>query len=485
VNEAELQTLLRGLLAVSGETEWLEFKHNQAREEEIGEYISALANASALHEKDVGYIVWGIEDFTRRVVGTSFQPRLTKVGNEELEAWLTLHLAPRIDFRFHEFGLDGHRIVMLAIPAARHTPVRFKESEWIRVGTYKKKLKDFPEKARSLWLRCSHSVFESEIAADTLVGEEVLQWLDYACYFELLQRPLPTGQTAILERMEQEGLVRSAKAGRFDITNLGAILFARRLDDFKGLSRRALRIIEYTGTDRVKRGREHSPNKGYAAGFSELLQYFNARLPKNDVMGEALRREVPMYPPLAVRELVANALIHQDFRATGVGPMVEIFTDRIEVTNPGEPLVEPLRFLDSPPRSRNEVTAALMRRLGICEEGGSGIDKVVFEVEFYQLPAPDFQVVQGGTRSILFAHKPLASMDSKDKRRACYLHACLECVSHRQMTNATLRKRLGISDENYPVASRIIAETISARLIKLHDPNSRSRKHARYVPYWA
>ena len=126
MNEAELQTLLRGLLAVSGETEWLEFKHNQAREEEIGEYISALANASALHEKDAGYIVWGIEDFTRKVIGTSFQPRLTKVGNEELEAWLILHLAPRIDFRFHEFSLDGHRIVrqLLAILVASYLAYR-------------------------------------------------------------------------------------------------------------------------------------------------------------------------------------------------------------------------------------------------------------------------------------------------------------------------------------------------------------------------
>src|SRR5260370_35045182 len=111
-----------------------------------------------------------------------------------------------------------------------------------------------------------------------------------------------------------------------------------------------------------------------------------------------------MYPEKAIRELVANALIHQAFAVTGAGPMVEIFADRLEITNPGEPLVDTLRFIDTPPRSRNEVLAALMRRMKICEEGGTGIDKVIEAVEMYQLPAPDFQATLGSTKAMLFAH---------------------------------------------------------------------------------
>jgi predicted HTH transcriptional regulator len=96
-----------------------------------------------------------------------------------------------------------------------------------------------------------------------------------------------------------------------------------------------------------------------------------------------------------VRELVANALIHQDFSLSGAGPMVEIFDGRIEITNPGEPLVDTDRFLDSPPTSRNEGLASLMRRFRICEERGSGIDKVVAQLELYQLPPPVFEVPPG------------------------------------------------------------------------------------------
>ena len=118
-----------------------------------------------------------------------------------------------------------------------------------------------------------------------------------------------------------------------------------------------------------------------------------------------------MFPELAVRELVANALIHQDLLITGAGPMIEIFDDRIEITNPGEPLISTDRFVDSPPRSRNESLASLMRRFRICEERGSGIDKILFQIEYYQLPAPLFEAPHGFTRCVLFAHKDLKHMD--------------------------------------------------------------------------
>jgi predicted HTH transcriptional regulator len=103
--------------------------------------------------------------------------------------------------------------------------------------------------------------------------------------------------------------------------------------------------------------KEQEDSKGYACGVEGLIGFINAVLPSNEVIGSALRSSVPMFPELAVRELVANALIHQDFFLTGTGPIVEIFEDRIEITNPGMPLVDTDRFVDTPPRSRNETLA--------------------------------------------------------------------------------------------------------------------------------
>ena len=237
--------------------------------------------------------------------------------------------------------------------------------------------------------------------------------------------------------------------------------------------------------DRTRTLREHVWSRGYVAGFDALIDYFDVQLPRHEEISGGLRVEATMYPKLAIRELVANALIHQDLTMGGVSPLVEIFSDRIEITNPGTPLIDTLRFIDEPPRSRNEVLAALMRRFSICEERGSGIDKVITAVESAHLPPPDFLVTENHTKAILYGPRKLAGMERQDKIRACYQHACLLYVSGARMTNATLRNRLGITEKNYSVASRIIADTIRRELLRPSDPESTSRKHASYVPFWA
>lgn len=484
MTQSELSMLVQDLVQLPGETEWVEFKESRAEPEDVGEYISALSNAAALHGKVRAYVVWGVQNGTHTVVGTSFRPGDTRVGNEELEPWISRLLAPRIDFRFQEGTVDGRRVVVLEIPAASHTPVRFKSDEFIRIGSYKKKLRDYPEKERVLWQTFSRIPFEQEIALAGVRGDDVLELIDYATYFALMALPTPTDRDAILARLEGEHFIVGSGSSRYDVTNLGGIAFGRDLGRL-GLGRKAVRVIVYRGSNRVETQRERTEELGYAAAFEHLIEYVNAQLPTNEHIGRALRRVEPMYPELAVRELIANALVHQDLYIRGTGPMVEIFADRVEITNPGTPLIDPARFIDQPPRSRNENLAALMRRLNVCEERGTGIDKVIFAAEMYQLPAPDFQVNDIHTRAVLFAPRTLSEMSREDRVRACYQHAALLHVSNGRMTNTTLRERFKIAEKNYAMASRIIADTLEAGLIKPFDPTNRSRKHARYIPYWA
>jgi predicted HTH transcriptional regulator len=481
----KLDSLLTSLLALPDENEWVEFKYNNDKPEEIGEYISALANAAALHGKDAGYMVWGVEDVTHRVMGTTVKPRQRKIGNEPLENWLAHNLSPRVDFKFQEWDYQGNRVVLLQVQPAVATPVVFKGTEWICVGSVKKKLKDHPGKEKELWLVLSRLCFEKGIAAADVTGDDVLAKLNYPKFFEMSEQKLPANRAGILDRLGVERLIIRKGNDNFDITNLGAILLAKQLSQFEGLGRKTFRVIRYKGINRVETEYEKPGVKGYASGFEGLVGYINDQLPRNEEMGKALRKEVRMYPERAIRELVANAMIHQDFGMTGTGPMVEIFDDRLEVSNPGLPLIDTLRFIDHSPRSRNEMLADLMRRLGICEERGSGFDKVVFEIEYFQLPAPDVRTDSTHTRVVLFAHQDLAMMDKRDKVRACYLHCCLLHVSNQVMTNTTLRKRFRIAEQNYSIASRIIADTMEETLIKPEDPSSTSKKMARYVPFWA
>jgi len=164
--------------------------------------------------------------------------------------------------------------------------------------------------------------------------------------------------------------------------------------------------------------------------------------------------------------------------------MVEIFTDRIEISNSGTPLVTPDRFIDAY-LSRNEKLADLMRRMGFCEEKGSGLDKVIFYNELYQLPPINVIVAENRTRVTMYRYKTLNDLDKKEKIRACYQHACLKYVSNEKMTNQSLRARFKIEDRNYPMASRIIRDALIEKVIKEEDPDNKSRKYASYLPYWA
>lgn len=478
---------LRGLVAElrkwPGETPWLEFKENNSDAREIGEYLSALSNAAALEGKANAYLIWGVRDGDREIVGTTFRPTTAKRGNEDLENWLVRLLSPRIHFRFHETEIGERRVVLLEIPRASGRPVRFEGIEYVRVGSYRQKLKDHPQLERDLWRIFDTTPFEELIAAERLDAPGALAALDYPGYFDLMKLPLPGDRDGILERLVEDRILAPNEAGGWNVTCLGALLFAKNLETFGRLGRKAVRVIVYEGRNRLKTEREHVERGGYASAFERLIEYLNALLPRAEKIGPALRDDEPVYPELAIRELVANALIHQDLSVTGAGPTIEIFADRMEISNPGRPLVRTERFLDTPPRSRNEALASLMRRVGICEERGSGVDKVVFETERHRLPPPLFETPEDSTRTVLFGPKPLKDLARDERVRACYLHACLRYVERDPMTNASLRERFGI-EEDAAKASRVIQDAIRDGLIKPRDPNQ-GKKYAKYVPSWA
>ena len=471
--------------SLSGESPWIEFKLNDATtQDEIGEYISALSNTAALFNKNHALMIWGINDATHTIEGTTFDPEKFKKGNQSLALWVSTLLNPQIQFYFHKAEIEGKSIVLLEIVAAYAVPVKFKNVEYVRIDSNKKKLKDFPDTERELWRLLLRKPFETLIAAENVSGETVLRMLNWQAYYKMLDEPPPI-EPYILERLLAEQMIVKNETGQYNITNLGAILFARRLSDFPFLERKAIRVILYKGKDRVAATRkEQVGSKGYASGFEGLIDYINGLLPVNEVMGKALRKQVPMYPELAVRELVANTIIHQDFFLSGSSPMVEIFDDRMEITNPGAPLIDEKRFIDHPPLSRNEGLAGFMRRIGVCEERGSGFDKVVTLTEEYQLPAPEIETYHNHTRVILYAHQEFSQMSKANRIYACYLHACLKWVNKGIMTNASLRERFAVNVKNSSMISRILKEACEAGLIKLSE-DSTSDRNRRYLPFWA
>ncbi len=478
----DIKLLMQQLLKLPKESEWVEYKFNFHSPEEVGELLSALSNGACLNNQKHGYLIFGIENSTHKILGTDFKPTQYKKGNEEIIHWLAQRLNPRVDFFVHEFEIEGKSVAVFEIEATRNQPVDFMYKAYIRVGSITRLLSEFPEKERKIWNKEPHIPFEKEIALSGVSADEVIALLDTQAFFELLKLPYPTSRDGVLEKLQSEQLIE--RHTKYSITALGGILFAKDLTKFSSLARKAPRVVVYKGKNKIETIKDQTGVKGYAVAFELLVNFINDQLPTNEAIKSAIRETVRVYPEIAVRELVANALIHQDFSIAGTGPMIEIYSDRIEISNPGLPLITPIRFIDEY-QSRNEALAAFMRRIGICEEKGSGIDKVIAYSEIFQLPAPDFITSEKHTKAVLYAPKALNAMEKNDRIRACYQHCCLKYVSNEKMTNQSLRDRFKIEVQNSSIASRIIKETIDEGLVKDDDPNSKSRKYASYIPFWA
>ncbi len=355
-----LQSLVRELAKLPDETEWVEFKCNNKQPQVIGEYISALSNSAALCERPKAYLVWGVDDATHRIVGTEFQYRKMKKGNEELEAWLSRMLSPRINFRFFEVPMDEGTVVLMEIPCAEKQPVQFAGGEYIRIGTNKKNLKEYPDKERELWRTFDSTPYELRIAMGNLDEDEMVSLLDYSKYYDKLEMPIPRNRDKVLEDLQHEKFIKKNDAGTWNITNMGALMIAKDLKKFESLHRRTVRVIWYKENSRLDAIREKEFCGGYAFSHEEIVQYIMTIIPQEEIIVDATRKSVVSFPEIAIRELLANAMIHQDLQQRGTNPMVEVFKNRIEFSNAGAPLVAIERIVDSVPVSRNENIAGFM-----------------------------------------------------------------------------------------------------------------------------
>lgn len=482
-DEKYLINLIQNLIKFPNETEWLEFKTNYYNNEAIAEYVSALSNSATLHSQNFAYMIWGVDDTTHDIIGTDFNPDTKKVGNEEFQNWLFRMINPKINIEFYTLYIDNKKLVVLEIPKAQNILTKFKTTGYIRIGSVKKSLHDAPAKEKELWKFLNSLPFEDSISAENMSKNDILTKLNCESYFKLLNIPVPEDDNGILHFLLEDKLIKKENTGNYSISNLGALLFARNFNEFSNIRRKGVRIIHYKGNTKLETIKEYTTNQGFAFDFENIIETILNILPKKEVIGRALRKEVCVYPELSIREVVANSIVHQDFTLTGTSTMIEIFDDRIEITNPGIPLIDKDRFLDNPPKSRNEEFASFLRRIGVCEERGSGFDKIVAESEIYELPAPKIDIYKEHTKITLYSHTTYSKLTREDKLRACYLHSCLKYINNDYLTNTSLRERFKIDPKNNAMVSRLIKIAIDEKLIKPYGEVSAPR-YIKYIPYW-
>jgi predicted HTH transcriptional regulator len=456
---------------VASEHPRLEFKEakTQFDNRKLYEYCVAIANEGG------GYLILGVADKPPRpVVGTQAFRDPVAMAEKLFEA-----VGFRVDIE--EVAHPAGRVLVFHIPSRpRGTAYHLEGKYLMRSGEALVPMSE--DQLRRIFAEGQPDWLEEHSKAG-LDGQAVVELLDTQTFFELVKLPYPRERDGVIDRLLRERLVDETEGG-YAIRRLGGLLLAKRFEDFPDLARKAPRVVVYTGTSKTETRLDQTGTKGYAVGFQGLVRFVMAQLPQNEVIEDALRKEVKLVPEVAIRELVANALIHQDFAIGGASVMVEVYSNRVEISNPGEPVVPVERFIDGY-QSRNERLADLMRRMGICEEKSSGIDRVVQVAEVYQLPAPDFRAGHRRTSVTIYGPRDFEEMDRADRVRACYQHCALRWVMSERMTNESLRERFHLPESKRAITSQIIAATMEAGLIKPDERVGTSRKFARYLPFWA
>jgi predicted HTH transcriptional regulator len=453
------------------EHQQLEFKEakTQFDTRKLYEYCVAIANEGG------GFLLLGVADAPPRpVVGTKAFDNPIAISEKVFQA---VGFRVDIDEVAHP---DGRVLVFRIPPRPRGTAYHLDGKYLMRSGQALVPMSE--DQLRRIFAEGEPNWLE-EHSKTGLDAQQVVDILDTQSFFELIKFPYPTERTGVIDRLLQERLI-DEEDGSYSIRRLGGILLAKKLGDFPDLTRKAPRVVVYSGASKLETRLDQLGTKGYAVGFQGLVRFVTDQLPQNEVIEDALRKEVKLVPEIVIRELIANALIHQDFGVGGASVMVEIYSNRVEISNPGEPVVPVDRFIDGY-QSRNERLADLMRRMGICEEKSSGIDRVITTVEAYQLPAPDFRVGQRRTVVTIFGHKKFDDMDRDDRIRACYQHCVLKWVMSERMTNQSLRERFHLPENKSAVVSQVISAAIESDQIKPDEKVGASRKYARYLPFWA
>jgi predicted HTH transcriptional regulator len=473
-------------IANNNELSYIEIKQNNIDPLIIGSLISAIANTCLKEGLEKGFILFGIEDGTLNEIGVNFDPFNVKyTGKQDLEIWLR-QMVLGVDFRFLPFKAeDGRDYLIIQISKALGRIATFQKKAYIRIGKNVSELHNYPDIEKIIWSKLDKRAFWLMPIRENLTQDKVLELLDSITYYELIRLPYPSNKNAVVERLEQEGFA-IGENGLYSITNLGALLFANDMNDFPSLKYKTPRVVTYEGDNKLSTViKDKEILMGYAKGFEVLLEWIYSQIPEPQIITKTFREQRVVYPKKGIRELVANALIHQDCEEVGMRPLIEIYKNRIVISNPGNCLVPPERILGAIPKARNEILVDIMKRLYICETRGSGIPRTIEGIEEIQLPAPTFENQDNAFKVELYAFTKFDRLSTEEKLRACVQHVTFMYVMDIFANNETLRKRFGLGEKKTNAISKLVRLAKDKGLIKEADPKNNSKKYIKYVPFWA
>lgn len=355
--------LLETLLSYKDEYEWLDFKENWFSKDEIGEYISAIANGAALCEKEFGYIVWGVNDATKEAVGTTVNFN-KDIDNEPYKHYLARNLTPKISFETVEFKYNEARIVMLIIPQSKSIVTKFKNEAFIRIGSSKEKLSKYPE-----WeIKLNNTLVNGY---PTIVNVAAPDYAQELTFEKLFMYYGAKGLTLRHDTFEKTLKLKN-KDNKYNI-------MAYILSDQNEIP---IRVSIFSGIDKSAPlySVKEFGNTCILYSMDKILEYGDAiNIIQADERNRISERiDVPLFDYEAYHEAILNAFIHNKWLTLN-GPQIGIFTDRIEIlSHGGLALDQDIEgFYSGASIPVNEILASIFLQLRISERSGRGVPKIV------------------------------------------------------------------------------------------------------------
>jgi ATP-dependent DNA helicase RecG len=393
MNSADLTALLDRLRAEPRESEWLEFKANRYEPQVLGEYLSALANSACLQGMPRGYLVFGIEDGSHAVVGTTFDPLAEKgKGEQLLPLWLSLGLQPNVGFEIHAFTYLGQRVVLFEVHPAFDRPVKFHGTAYVRDGTSKTELAKYPEKERAIWNRrvdWSAQVCE-QATLDDLAPEAIAKARqEYATKFP--------GQVKELAGWDDPTFLNKARLTiRSAVTN-AALLLLGRPESSALLAPAVARISWMLKNERNEELDYEHFSPPFLLNVDKVLARIRNLTVRELPDGTLFPVELTQYDPWVIREALHNCIAHQDYGLRGRVQVVET-PDSLLLTNVGGFLpgrVEKVIEQDAPLEIyRNPYLAEAMVNLNMIDTQGGGIKRMFIKQRQRFFPMPDYDLSQ-------------------------------------------------------------------------------------------
>lgn len=474
-----VELLEKSISPLPRELNELDWKASTARSERMGRHLSAFANYTG-----GGFLVYGISD-DGNIAGIS--EAQAELYSGQIANWARDLVQPEVRTHIFPFEFKGKTLLGVFIEEAFDKPVHQKggtlEDSYLRAGGHSRKMTR--DEIRQSMMSSRHQRFEEMPA--TLPAQVSQNWESQFDFLEFLKRTKfdSQEQDRIYEHLFAHKLLARIN-GRYHPTNLGVMICAKDFAAFPSYERFAVRITEYVDKTKLQAKKDITMSAGISLSLDSIVKTVIDILPHSEIIKNATKQLASVIPPIALRELIINSIMHRDFTKTNSFITIEIFSDRIEITNPGGllPDISVDRLIDHPSVCRNEVLSDCMRKIGLAEERGSGVDNALIAIELWGLPPVIFESERDYFKAIILMPRTFNEMSKNERITAAYQHACLNKLMNKKTTNSSLRERFKFTSDETTKVGRLIADALESGKLKLANPNA-SRRDFHYLPYWA